>query len=162
MDWNNIFDYNEETGELIWKIKTAIRITIGDMAGRLNSGGYLQVGLYRKYYVVHRVVWEMHYGEIPTDYVIDHIDGDKTNNRLSNLRICTHTENLFNSKLSKDNSTGFKGVTYDSRRIKRPYRACINIDGKKFSLGHFATAEEASEAFNEIAKELHGEFYREI
>ena len=95
----------------------------------------------------------------PPESVVDHIDGNWLDCRRQNLRICTNAENSRNAPRKKTNTTGFKGVSYASKRGK--YRASIYINGKYKHLGYFDTPEAASSVYKEAAKKLFGEFYRE-
>lgn len=88
--------------------------------------------------------------------IVDHINGIKTDNRLSNLRICTPAQNQHNQKKRMDNTSGYKGVAF--RRDSGRFRARISINGKRKNLGSFDSAEEAYEAYCAAAIELHGEF----
>lgn len=155
MNWNDIFRYEE--GMLYWKIRPCPRVSIGDRAGRLTSGGYLQVGYKGKYYMVHNVIWSMHFGELPEDTRIDHIDCLKTNNKIKNFRLATRIQNAYNRGASANNTTGLKGVRLD----KGKWRAQIMIDGISKFLGYFKTPEEAQIAYSTAAIAVHGEFYRE-
>jgi hypothetical protein len=94
-------------------------------------------------------------GALPHQFV-DHIDGDKLNNRKSNLRLCTHAENMANRSAQKNNSAGFKGVSL-CRNTGR-YRAIITVNGKKHRLGRFDSAAEAAIAYDAAAIKLLGEF----
>lgn len=105
----------------------------------------------RCYEFLHRVVAQA----LPTDFV-DHINGDALDNRRENLRLCTHAENMRNRRRHKNNATGFKGV-YPYRG---GYRAQVRANGKKYQRGSFATPEEASAAYAEMATDLHGSFAR--
>ncbi|WEM05511.1 HNH endonuclease [Ralstonia phage BOESR1] len=87
---------------------------------------------------------------------IDHVDGDRTNNRLSNLRLCTHAQNQLNRGVTRNNTTGFKGVRPSNGR----FRADIQVDGRREYLGHFDTAREAAEEYDLHARRLHGQFAR--
>ena len=89
--------------------------------------------------------------------VVDHIDGDKLNNRLSNLRICTHSENMRNRKMSFSNISGLKGVEPTKSGT---FRATIRVNKVIHRLGTFATAEAAHAAYCEASARLHGEFAR--
>ena len=88
---------------------------------------------------------------------VDHINGNKLDNRRSNLRICSHGENQMNSKLQKNNTTGFKGVR--PHNVSGKFNARIGVGKKRKSLGYYNTAEEAHAAYCKAAKELHGEFF---
>lgn len=87
---------------------------------------------------------------------VDHADGNKLNNSRSNLRVCTHQQNCYNTKMHKDNISGKKGVTLIKATGR--YMARIQANGKSRHLGVFATPEEASECYAQAAQRLHGEF----
>lgn len=88
---------------------------------------------------------------------VDHIDGNGLNNTRSNLRLCSHAENLRNQKMAKSNKTGFKGVM---PYYKNGFRAMIYFEGKSIHIGVYGTAEEAAKAYDRKAIELFGEFAR--
>lgn len=96
----------------------------------------------------------------PSDKIVDHINGNGLDNRRSNLRICTWAQNLCNKKIDKRNKTGYKGVYNEPEGSKNPYRAMIGYDHKLRYIGLYATAEDAARAYNDAARELHGEFAR--
>jgi hypothetical protein len=135
-------------------------MVIGSIAGtvRKSRRQYRKIKLFGKVYYAHRLVWFYHYGVFPT-YMLDHKDGDSLNNRLDNLREATVFNNSHNVKISKKNKTGYKGVFLCKKTGK--YRAQININGKTKWLGYFVTAISASEAYETVAKEVHGEYYRD-
>jgi len=90
---------------------------------------------------------------------VDHVNLDTLDNRRTNLRLCSHAENLRNTIVSRrNNTTGFKGVVYDRRKGK--YRACISMDGQKHRLGWYADPQEAALVYDEAARRLHGAFAR--
>ena len=91
---------------------------------------------------------------------VDHVDRDSLNNTRQNLRFSTNSENMMNRGASSRNKTGFKGVLKRADRRTKPYKAQIGINGKTLYIGHFDTAKEAANAYNEKAKELHGAFAR--
>lgn len=96
--------------------------------------------------------------DAPKGMLVDHIDGNPLNNRKSNLRLATPAQNQYNRWISKANTSGFRGVSLHKSTGR--WRATIRIDGKKVELGLFASAQEASAAYESEAKKHHGEFYR--
>jgi hypothetical protein len=100
---------------------------------------------------MHRVLLDA-----PDNMEVDHIDGDGLNNRRSNLRLATHTDNMRNRRTQKNNQSGIKGVS----RSRRSWIAQIRVNGKNRYLGTFPTAESAHAAYAAAAKELHGKFAR--
>lgn len=153
------FNYCEVDGSFTWAYvhPCARGISIGDKAGSINSLGYATLCFNGRNYKAHRVAWLAHYGVWPTKY-IDHINGNRLDNRISNLRLATMSQNLANSVIHRNNKSGFKGVS----RIETRFRAQIKKDGKVIYLGLFASALEAHEAYCEAAARLHGEFARAV
>ena len=92
----------------------------------------------------------------PKGISTDHINGDCLDNQKSNLRLCTHAENIRNSKRHRNNTTGFKGVSF----VDGKWRMHIKKNYKMFWFGYFGTPEEAARAYDEKAKELFGEYAR--
>src|SRR5208282_1837274 len=105
---------------------------------------------------MHRMILQAKPGQL-----VDHINRNGLDNRRSNLRLCSHSDNMHNSKIRKQNTTGFKGVTwYGHKYPSKPFVAQIMANRQPRFLGCFATAEEASAAYEKAAKELHGNFAR--
>jgi len=96
--------------------------------------------------------------DAPREKHVDHINCDTLDNRKENLRLCSQLDNSHNLKISKRNTTGFKGVTYNKR--ERKYKAQICLDWKHIGLGTFKTAEEAYVAYCKAAVEYYGKFAR--
>lgn len=94
----------------------------------------------------------------PRGMKTDHINGNGLDNRRENLRICTHAENMRNSRPHSNNTSGFKGVAWNKRESK--WVAHIRLNRKRIHLGYFDTAEAAATAYEKAARELHGEFSR--
>lgn len=140
--------YDHETGKLS-------RRCSGMEAGCTHSNGYVYVSICGKPFMAHRIAWVIFFGEEPKSE-LDHINGNKADNRISNLREASHSENLANRKAQKNNMTGFKGVSYHKHSGRFMARAVKN--GKTFNLGYFNTADEAHEAYKKIALSLHGDF----
>lgn len=87
---------------------------------------------------------------------VDHINGNKLDNRRSNLRLCTQSENMRNRGATALNTSGFKGVHWSAN--DRKWRAGIKVEGKRIFLGLYLSKEEAAEAYNRAAESLHGLF----
>ena len=126
-----------------------------------NTGGYYHVDLCKngkgKPHLINRLVAIAFLPNHDNKSMVDHIDGNKTNNNIINLRWATRSQNSYNQDIHKDNTTGFKGVTWYKSRQK--YVAQIRINGKNKHLGYFQRAEDASQAYDAKAKEIHKEFY---
>jgi hypothetical protein len=111
VNWADLFVYHQDSGVLTWKRSRPGRGCIaGRIAGTAAHHGYRAVMVDGKKHYIHRIVWEINNGTIPTGLCIDHIDGDCSNNRIENLRIATLSENQRNSRLPKNNKTGVHGV----------------------------------------------------
>jgi hypothetical protein len=147
-DVRALLDYDPETGVFTWKAR-------GTVAG-CESRGYLVIRIGRTTQRAHRLAWLLTYGEWPSQ--IDHRDGNRSNNAISNLRLASTAQNSQNAKLRADSSTGFKGVSVCN--FTGRFRAYINVDNKRVHLGRFNTAEEAGEAYKAAALKHFGEFAR--
>lgn len=150
MNWHDIFEYRD--GLLIRKVKVANVSKVGEVAGRVDKFGYVILKYRQKAYRCHRVVWEMHNRAIPKGMFIDHINRNKSDNRIENLRLVTPQDNSRNMGKNKRNSSGFNGVCFDSKLCK--YRAYIGVDDKMVSIGNYDTIEKAVLARIEKNKEL--------
>tara|TARA_Y100000389_G_scaffold45658_1_gene40516 strand:+ start:7166 stop:7681 length:516 start_codon:yes stop_codon:yes gene_type:complete len=146
-----LFDYRD--GQLYWKERINSSIDLSKPAGYIRNDGYRGIKIEGKTYKAHRLIWKYHYGKDPKE-LIDHIDGNKTNNNMENLREATQQQNGFNRGPQKNNKLGIKGV----RKQKNKYIAAIVINGKEKYLGMFNTIEEArlvrEEAENKLFKEF--------
>ena len=100
-----LFDYDKETGNLIWKRKPSTKIKVGDIAGTLKDNGYIYVGINHNSYRAHRLIFLMHKGYLPK--TIDHINRDKLDNRIENLRPATVSQNSMNRDISSKNTSGY-------------------------------------------------------
>jgi hypothetical protein len=145
---NEMFYY--DGFDLYWAKPTG-RMRVGDLAGT-NSHGYRQVQINKKLYRVHRVIWFMVFGHMPYG-VIDHINGNRSDNRLENLRDVTYKENNRNQKISKINTSGMTGVSWNWRRKK--YSSYFWRNGKQNYLGFFSSYKDAVNARLEANKK-HG------
>lgn len=136
----SILHYSPETGIFTWKVSTSSRIKSGDATGSQNGEGYLHIQLQRRRYKAHRLAWLYVYGEWPTDQ-IDHINRNRSDNRISNLREATNKQNGQNKSKRSDNTSGHPGVYWLKQSSK--WRACIMHNYKLTHLGYFADREEA-------------------
>lgn len=135
-----VLRYDAQTGVLERKLKSGDWRVCGH---KPTSHGYGQVGIDGKIYLAHRLAWLLTYGEWPD--VIDHLDRDRINNRISNLREVTPAENTYNHGVRRDNTSGYTGVTFHAQTSK--YRAVIWLNGKPIHLGLYSTPEEAFTAY---------------
>ena len=147
-------DYDMETGIFTWKIKRK-RVNAGDIAGTCKLNGYLQIMINYKFYLCHRLAWLYIYGEFPNG-ILDHIDGNRANNKIFNLRQATSRQNNINAKLSKRNTSGVKGVYWHTQNKK--WYAQININGKNKHIGFFNDIDSAKKSVMETREKYHGEF----
>lgn len=136
--------YDRDTGILIWKISPAKNVKAGTIAGSKTNRGYLVVNMRGRRVLAHRLAWELTYGPIPDGKEVDHINHNRLDNRISNLRLVTRQTNLRNQSQYKNNTSGATGVCYDKNSNK--WRAHITIDGVTKSLGRYNDLESAISA----------------
>lgn len=139
-DVRKLFNYDKLTGSLIWKIRLSNRISIGDYAGSMSNKGYLTTRVKNKLYLNHRLIWLYHYGYFPENQ-IDHIDRDKLNNRVNNLREVSQSCNIRNTGSRKNNKSGVKGVSW--HKASKSWRVNIMTNGKPNYLGYYNDKTEA-------------------
>lgn len=151
-----LLHYDHDTGVFTWIASSGRRSRIGGIAGSINGRGYINIGIKYVMYLAHRLVWVYVHGHEPPNE-IDHINRIKNDNRLVNLRLATRSENMLNKGIMATNTSGYKGVSFNSRD-KKWIVMCL-IDGKHHYIGRFDTAEEASSAYVEFAEKNHGEFF---
>lgn len=152
-----IFEYNPDTGVVRWRVGRGKKIKAGDIAGSSHPKGYLQIKYDGVNYLYHRVAWACHYGSWP-DGLIDHVNLDGTDNRISNLRQASFSENQYNKCAYRNSKTGLKGVTWYEPTQR--YRAVIRFNKKQISLGYFRDIEDARAAYENAARLYHGDFWR--
>jgi hypothetical protein len=149
--------YDPGAGRFVWLTDRRGQIKSGDAAGTPTHNGYVAIKINGKVYGAHRLAFIYMTGTAPVGNV-DHANGDRSDNRWSNLRSCTQSQNCANSRLSKANKSGFKGVFYETRRNKWVGR--IRIRGRNYHLGQYETAEAAHAAYVDFASKHNGEFAR--
>lgn len=149
-----LIDYNPDTGLLTWKVNRQGNAKAGMIAGWRHKAGYIAIRVDGHEYLGHRLAWAMHHGSISEDTQIDHINGDRSDNRICNLRAASHAENCWNSKARKHNKSGIKGV----RKRGTKWHVRIRHNHKVYWLGSYNTPEEAKQAHDAAAIKFFGEF----
>lgn len=151
-----MFSYDPDTGLFTnLTVRGHGRIKIGDIAGNIYANGYRYIEIKGKAFRSCRLVWLYVNGELPTKFV-EHRNGNKSDDRLRNLRLATNSENQANRGAPSNNTSGTKGVRFDSDRMK--WRAQIMVNGKSKNLGRFQTREEAMAAYANAAEKAWGDF----
>lgn len=143
-------------GSLVWKKTVGRLATKNRIAGTLSDSGYLTICVCGKIYKLHRLIFFYHYGYFPK--IVDHIDGDKINNRIENLREATISENAWNSKIRVTNKSGIKGISWDKKSNK--WRASCMVNYKQNNLGCFDSIDEAKKVLVNFRNKNHKEFSR--
>jgi hypothetical protein len=148
----SLFEYRD--GELFYKKSPLPKIKVGSKAGTINSEGYGKVSIDGKKHSMHRVVFLMMHGYVP-DF-IDHINGNRADNKIENLRACSRQENGQNASFRKRNKTQIKNVSWKTANSK--YQVDITVDSKKKYIGVFDDLELAELVAMEARNKYHGAF----
>jgi hypothetical protein len=148
---HSLFEYKD--GALYWKNSQRPSLN-GKKAGYDNGNGYFKVNINGKQYFNHRIIYLMQHGYIPK--LIDHIDGNPTNNKIENLRIASSSENAMNSLRKQKNASGCKNVFYNKNRNK--YYVYIKIDNKVNYFGTYDDIELAELVAIEARNKFQGIF----
>lgn len=148
--------YDPETGHFTWRV-TIRRARAGHRLGSTMPIGYRVVWIDGVCCYEHRLAWLYMTGAHPTQH-IDHISGDKGDNRWANLREATRSQNLQNMARRKDNQTGVKGVSWSNR--EQAYRARLYVHGREKQIGLFRTIDAARTAIEAAREKYHQEFAR--
>ena len=149
-----LLNYDPETGIFTWRVSGG-KAKSGAIAGKVRADGYRGIGIRNKQYMAHRLAFLYMHGFIPK--IVDHINRDGLDNRWENLRSATHAENMRNSKIKSNNSTGAKGVYWNKQRKK--YRVLIWANGKRTSFGSWDDPEAAELVASLVREKYHGDFH---
>lgn len=161
-------EYNPEVGTMVWKERPrkhfrtkvgwlrANTQCAGKSAGCMDAKGYSRIRISNNLHHAHRLAWLLIHGVWPVKH-IDHVNGNKWDNRIANLREATVSQNMRNSRIRKDNLTGVKNVRQDKRKCGS-WHTTLRIDGKNKHLGSFSTKEAAEECVRKARVLHYGEF----
>lgn len=150
--------YDPETGVFKWANSPNYNIKSGDTARNITVKGYARIRLNKKHFFLHRVAWFFYYGSWP-DCLIDHINGDRADNRISNLREASFSENARSKGIQKNNKTGYKGISKVKGCYSRFSARIVLPSGLKY-IGSYKSEEEAHAAYIAEAQKHFGEFWR--
>lgn len=160
-----LFTYDKKLGVLRWRKDrvaplrnhVSIKAKKGDIAGWVNDSGYRIIMFGGKKHRATKLIWLLRYHKLP-EFEIDHRNGLRCDDRLSNLREATSHQNKCNTKLRSDNASGYKGVCWSKQQGK--WRATIKTDKKQVHLGFYDDVKQAAKAYQLAAPKYHGEFAR--
>lgn len=165
---NDLLLCDFDTGKLFWRVRNVKYFQSEVRARQWNTrysgreaftysdaNGYKCGNILDSRLLAHRVIWKMWNKTMP-DMDIDHINGNKSDNRIDNLRLATCSENSWNAEKRSDNTSGYKGVSFDKSRGL--WAAYINAYGKRKHLGRFRLIEDAHMAYEKASIEMHGDF----
>lgn len=143
-------------GKLVRKVSSG-NCKAGSEVGKVRKDGYKRVWVDGAHALVHRLVWKMEKGEEPPEY-IDHINGDKTDNRIENMRPATHGQNIQNQSVRSSNTSGFIGVSWYEHLKIPAWSASITSDNRGYHIGYLHNLKDALVSYEAAALEKHGEF----
>lgn len=149
-----VLEYNSETGEFFWKIKK-LRSQVGDKAGGLNAAGYIQIVVDGFNYYGHRLAWLYTHGRWPSG-MMDHMNGNRADNRIANLREVSGRVNCENRRAPQSNKINGSSLGVSRTQSKtNPWFASIRVNGETVHLGRHPTEEAASAAYLAAKRRLH-------
>lgn len=157
-----LLDLNVETGELRWTAAASQGRLTQRIAGSLAGNGYWQIKTGKVCYLAHRIVWAIVHGEWP-EKDIDHIDGNRANNALSNLRLVTKAQNMQNLAVTgKNTASGIAGAIHRpaNQRRREKWEAKIRVNGVLRHLGSFDDPQKAHARYMQVKTQIHSHFSR--
>jgi hypothetical protein len=156
----SVLDYDRETGCFSWRVTGRGIARLGAKAGAFSDAGggrkYIKIRIDGRLYFAHRLAWFWVHGSWP-EREIDHADSDGTNNRIGNLRLASSSQNKWNARVRRDNTSGFKGAVKD---WGGGWAAQIAVCGVYRRISGFGSAAEAAAAYDELARVAFGDFAR--
>lgn len=145
-----------ENGQLIRIKKVSKASKLKHPIGKINKNGYVEARIGYNLYRVHRLIWLWHGYKLPK--MLDHINGDKSDNRIENLREATRAQNEYNKPIRKTNKSGYKGVYWNKQSNK--WRVRLKINNKHTDFGQFDDIELAGLVATEVRSKYHGAFFK--
>lgn len=149
-----LLDYDAATGVFRWRVSKG-RAPAGAIAGKQDPRGYRLIRVDRRGWWAHRLAYLYMTGTLPP-FDVDHINGDKTDNRWPNLRAATRSQNLANARQRSDTRSGYRGVSWDA--MGKCWSVRVFVRGRSIHVGQFQDKAEAVEAHARAMIEHHGEF----
>ncbi len=153
----SVLSYDENTG-LFSKLTKSWKFNIGDTLNNPRPDGYITLGIKNNTYLAHRLAWLYVYGKFPKNN-LDHINGNRADNRICNLREVTQSQNSMNRTKQSNNTSGIKGVTWDKQCNK--WKAQIKYNGKVKNLGVFRNIEDAEAVVKEARIKFHNDYAKD-
>lgn len=147
----DVFLYEPTTGIVSWKVARGTK-TIGAEAGTVDKLGYIRIQYAKRMYLAHRIAWFLYYGTQPSG-VLDHVDGNPSNNRIDNLRKATHSQNMQNAS-TRIGRSGVKNITWK----RNAWTVRFILNGKRKEFGRFQDLDLAKEFASKVRIKIYGEF----
>ena len=151
-----LVNYDKDSGIFTWKKKTSNRVKVGSVVGNLHNCGYIEMRVGGTRCLAHRLAFLYEHGYMPN--LVDHVNGNKQDNRICNLREATYQRNAYNSKIRSDNKSGVRCVSWNKTSNKWEVR--VKLNGKLNHYGNYSDLDVAKKVADKIRNLEHKEFYR--